>query len=222
MSLKLTKYLTFIRASNHFPVQIRPFQRHNRAQHHQPFFVCVQTIQLIADLLFRPTARLFSTAVILFTALASSVQAMATLPAPQAAALFETARASLPCAGRVATLLAGENLDVAAPVMGDEYLSQTFTDAANNLSIEIGAEDTPIGTQFSATMTISDTTPAYRLAFEQGFRALIGLPETTTETLRHSFKNGPSVVVFNFNPASNQTTIIATMSPLKPGQDTGC
>jgi hypothetical protein len=152
----------------------------------------------------------------------TSAQAMPTIPAPQAAALFESTRAALPCAGQVANLLASENFGVAAPVLGDEYLSQTFTDTANNLSIEIGAEDTPIGTQFSTTMTISDTTPSYRLAFEQGFRAQIGLPETTAETLRQTFANGPMVVVFNFNSTTNQTTIIATMSPLKAGQDTGC
>jgi hypothetical protein len=206
----------------HLPLQIRRLMRHNRAQHRQPFFVTSQAIQFVAGLIFRPRTRPFGVAMISVLVSLTPATAMPTLPATQAATLFETTRANLPCAGRVATLLAGENFNVAAPVMGDEYLSQTFTDSTDTISIEIGAEDTPIGTQFSATMSISDTTPDYRRTFEQSFRSQTGLPETTAQTLRHTFANGPMVVVFNFNPTTNQTTIIATMSPLKAGQDTGC
>ncbi|NOX72211.1 MAG: hypothetical protein GXP03_00830 [Alphaproteobacteria bacterium] len=153
--------------------------------------------------------------------LATPAAAMPTIPAPKAAALFEVTRAALPCANQVAALLGRANLKVGQPVLGDEYLSQ-FTDTTQNLSIELGAEDTPIGTQFSTTMTIGDTTPAYRLAFEHSFRSRAGLPEATAPTLRHTFSNGSMVVVFNFNPATNQTIIHATMPPLKAGEDTGC
>ncbi len=164
--------------------------------------------------------RLILTFIMATAALPAS--AMPSILAPQAATLFEATRAALPCASRIATLLEQANLDVGQPVSGDEYLSQTFTGAAQNLTIELGVEDTPIGTQFSTTMTIKDTTSNYRLAFEQRFRSQSGLPENSATTLRHTFANGPMVVVFDFNQSTNQTTIIATMPPLKAGEDTRC
>ncbi|MFQ5622816.1 MAG: hypothetical protein ACE5FS_05400 [Paracoccaceae bacterium] len=156
-------------------------------------------------------------------------------PRPSAeslAAFFDKTRAALPCVGEAAALLRQAGYRAAGPAeVSEDYRLQEYSGPEGDVTLGISAETTPLGTQFAASVQLSDPDGSFGAALARVYASRNALPAPTPvrqQTGRDSAswtlpsRFGPTLVVIEHRPATGRTAIYANLAPIRPGTPTGC